>query len=784
MKIGVFICHCGTNIGGVLDIKGIMEHFKRYPDLKVFEDKYLCAELGLNLIADEIKENKIDRVVIAACSFKLHGELFRNSIEKTGINRYLISFANIREQNSWVHANEPKRATQKAIDQIDMAIERVKLLKPLKRKKSKITPSVLIIGGGIAGIKASLQIADAGYKVYLVEKEPTIGGKMALFDKTFPTLDCSICILGPIMVEVKDHPNIELLTYSEVEEVSGYIGSFEITVEKKPRFIFEDKCVGCFEICREVCPIDVEDTFFPRKAIDVSYPQVIPLIPNILEEYCIGCKACEIACGEREAINFSQTKETKKFKVGAIIVATGYKTFDPSILGEYNYTRFPDIITGLEMERLLNTDGPTKGVILKPSDSSIPKRISFILCVGSRNKKLGHEYCSQVCCNYSVKQAILAKKQIKNLDIVIYYTDIRTIGKFCEEFYNRAREEFQVRFIKSNISTIIKSDTTNELLIRGENILDDHLFENSTDLVVLAVGIEPAEGTDKLAQILNISTDTYGFLLESHLKVRPSDSSVKGIYIAGAIQFPKDIPNSISQAESTASKTISLLTKGEIELDPLVVQYNRDLCDLCRLCENICGFNAIEIKGDKLTIINANCVGCGACAAMCPKNALTVPGFTKEEIIKQLKVITDKKKESPLIVTFLCNWCSYLGADLAGTSKIQYPTNTRPIHVMCTAMIDPALVFEALFNGADGVLIAGCHPQDCHYKTGFIKAENRYESIISMLEELKINNNRVKIISISAGEGQKFANTIREFTETLKTLGPISKDLKYVKKYE
>ncbi|MCK4282298.1 MAG: hydrogenase iron-sulfur subunit, partial [Candidatus Lokiarchaeota archaeon] len=353
---------------------------------------------------------------------------------------------------------------------------------------------------------------------------------------------------------------------------------------------------------------------------------------------------------------------------------------------------------------------------------------------------------------------------------------------FCEEFYNRAREEFQVRFIKSNISTIIKSDTTNELLIRGENILDDHLFENPTDLVVLAVGIEPAEGTEELAQILNISTDTYGFLLESHLKVRPSDSSVKGIYIAGAIQFPKDIPNSISQAESTASKTISLLTKGEIELDPLVVRYNRDLCDLCRLCENVCGFNAIEIKGDKLTIINANCVGCGACAAMCPKNALTVPGFTKEEIIKQLKVITDKKKESPLIVTFLCNWCSYLGADLAGTSKIQYPTNTRPIHVMCTAMIDPALVFEALFNGADGVLIAGCHPQDCHYKTGFIKAENRYESIISMLEELKINNNRVKIISISAGEGQKFANTIREFTETLKTLGPISKDLKYVKK--
>ena len=296
-------------------------------------------------------------------------------------------------------------------------------------------------------------------------------------------------------------------------------------------------------------------------------------------------------------------------------------------------------------------------------------------------------------------------------------------------------------------------------------------------MVVLAVGVEPAEGTENLAKILNISKDTYGFLLESHLKVRPSESSVKGIYIAGVIQSPKDIPNSISQAESAAVKAIGLLSKGKIELDPLIVQFNRDLCDLCRLCENVCEFNAIEIEKDQVHIIEANCVGCGACAAMCHSNALIVPGFSKEEIIRQLKAVTDKKKDVPLIITFLCNWCSYLGADLAGTSKIQYPTNTRPIHVMCTAMIDPALIFEALFNGADGVLIAGCHPQDCHYTTGFMKAENRYDSITSLLKELKINNDRVKIISISAGEGQKFADTIRKFTETLKKLGPITKDL-------
>lgn len=777
LKIGLFVCDCGTNIAGVLNIEEIKNHFATYPDIYVFEEKYLCAEMGLNLIANEVKEKKIERAVIAACSFKLHGELFRNTIEKTGINRFLVSFANIREQNSWVHANEPKKATQKAIDQIDMALERVKLLEPLERKEAKVEPSVLVIGGGIAGIKASLQIADAGYKVYLVEREPTIGGKMALLDKTFPTLDCSICILGPIMVEVKDHPNIDLMAYSELKEVSGYIGNFNITIEKKPRFVDEEKCVGCFELCKNVCPIDVEGTFFPRKAIDVSYPQAIPLIPNILEEYCTGCKACEQACGDRKAIDFSQKPEIKKFKVGAIIVSTGFKTFDPSNLSEYNYKKYTDVITGMEMERLINTDGPTGGAILRPSDGLPPKNISFILCVGSRNKKIGREYCSQVCCNYSIKQAILAKKQLKDLNITIYYTDIRAVGKFCEEFFNRAQEEFRIRFIKSNVSSIVKSDTSNKLLVRGENVFTGKQFEDPTDLVVLAVGSEPPEGTEELANMLNISTDTYGFLLESHLKVRPSDSSVRGIYIAGAIQSPKDIPNSIAQAESAAAKSIGLLTKGKVDLDPLIVRYNKDKCDLCRLCENVCEFAAIKIDKDAVHIIDANCVGCGACTAMCHTNALEVPGFTKEEILKQIEVITNKKKDSPLIVAFLCNWCSYLGADLAGTSKIQYPTNIRSIHVMCTAMLDPSLVFEALFNGADGVLIAGCHPQDCHYISGFKKAENRYESITSMLKEVKIKDARVKIISISAGEGQQFADAIKDFSENLRKMGPITKDI-------
>ena len=776
MKIGLFLCDCGKNISSVIDNDRLKEYFEKYPDVYVLGNQYLCSESGLSEIKEEIKENKIDRVVIAACSFKLHGQLFRKTIEEADINRFLISFANIREQNSWVHPDEPEKATQKAIDQINMAIEQVKLLEPLKVQYSTVTPATLIIGGGIAGIKAAIVIADAGYKVYLVERDLTIGGHMALFDKTFPTLDCSICILGPLMGEVKDHPNIELLTYSEVKKVEGYVGNFDATIKKNPRFIVEEECVGCFNTCRDVCPIDINDSFYPRKAIDVPYPQAIPLLPNILEEYCIGCKACAQACGDREAIDFDQKPEIFNIKVGTIIVATGFKTFDPTLLSELNYQKYPDVITTMQMERLLNSDGPTKGKIVRPSNGELPKKISFILCVGSRNKKIHHDYCSQVCCNVAIKQAFLLKNEYPDIKINIYFTDIRAVGKNCEEFYNRAREVFGIRFIKSNVSAVLKSDTSDKLLVRGEDVIENRLFENKTDLVVLAVGTEPAEGTDKLSQILNISQDSYGFLLEKHLKIKPSETSVNGIYLAGMIQGPKDIPTSIAQAESAAAKAISLIAAGRVELDPHIVYVDSEKCDLCRLCENICIYNAINIEGKELNIVQANCTGCGACAAMCPQDALYIPGFRKTQISAQINAILKEKKEFPLIIAFLCNWCSYVGADLAGTSKLMYPTNIRNIHVMCTAMLDPSLVFEAFFNGADGVLIAGCYPQDCHYSLGFLKAKTRYESTKEMLAEAGIKENRMKIVSISAGEGEKFAQTVSEFKEELEKLGPIKPD--------
>ncbi len=773
MRIGLFVCACGKNISGVIDINQVKDYFSQFDNLKVLDDQYLCSELGLTKIQEQVAENDIDRVVIAACSFKLHGTLFRKTIEKAGINRFLISFANIREQNSWVHSNEPQKATEKAIDQISMAIEQVKLFEPLEVQYTKIHPSTLVIGGGIAGIKAALLVAEAGYKVYLVERDLTIGGHMALFDKTFPTLDCSICILGPLMSEVNDNPNIELLTYTELEKVEGYVGNFKISVIKKPRYIVEENCVGCVDICREVCPIDITDTYYPRKAIDLAYPQAIPLYPNVSETDCVGCKACAQAC-DRDAIDFEQTPERIEFEVGTIIVSTGYDTFDPSLLGELNYDRYRNVITTMQMERLLNNDGPTKGNVIVPSNGSIPNSISFILCVGSRNKKIGREYCSQVCCNVAIKQAVLLKKMFPKMLIRIYYNDVRAVGKNCEEFYNRAREEFKIEFIKSNVSAVLKDDLSEELIVRGEDVLFDEIFEHKTDVVVLAVGIEPAKESDKLACILNISQDPNGFFLEKHLKIKPSETSINGIFLAGAIQAPKDIPNSIAQAESAAAKAIRLMIKNKVELDPYIVYFDKERCDLCRLCENICNYNALEIRDNELKLTQVNCSGCGACAAMCPHDALYIPGFTRNQISNQIKaILLEKKREYPLIVAFLCNWCSYLGADLAGTSKLIYPSNIRPIHVMCTAMLNPSLVFEAFFQGADGVLIAGCHEQDCHYATGFIKAKIRYESIREILHEAGINENRVKIVSISAGEGEKFAQVVTQFKNSLEKLGQI-----------
>ncbi|MHA1679657.1 MAG: hydrogenase iron-sulfur subunit [Promethearchaeota archaeon] len=776
-KVGIFICHCGFNIAGVIDIPRVLSHFsnkERYPSVEIFEHKYFCSDSGLNDLKQFITDRGIKRVVIAACSQKLHGELFRNVAEEMGINRFLVSFANVREQNSWVHTHHPKQATDKAIDQINMALKKVRLAIELQLIESPVNQSSLVIGGGVAGIKASLALANAGFKTYLVERQPTIGGHMALFDKTFPTLDCSICVLGPEMVHVKEHKNIELFTFSEIEEIGGYSGKFKIKIRKKARFVDESKCVGCFNDCCDPCPVEVHDRFYPRKAIYVPYPQAVPLIPVIDPKYCIHCRACELGC-KRDAIDFTQTDEIVEIEVGTILVATGFEVFDPTVKGEYGYSIYPNVITGMEMERLLNPYGPTSGKVVNPATGETPKNIAFILCVGARDEKVGNEWCGRACCNFSIKQAVQIKERLPDANIKVFYTDLRATGKGCEEFLNRSRTDFEIEYIRGRVSRVSMDDENPAgVVLEGEDTLRQEIFEMGADLVVLAAAMNAPRDIKSLAKLLNISTGPDGFFLEDHLKMRPSQTSVKGIFLAGSSQGPKDIPESIAHAESAASKAIAMMSKGYIELDPRKIMYDEDKCVKCQLCTQICNFGALEFEDGRVKVITPNCTGCGACQAMCPTKALYIPGFTSDEITVQIDSATEEKKIAPLIIGFLCNWCSYAGADLAGTSKLQYPPNARIIHVMCTAMIDPIYVFHAFAKGADGVLIAGCYEQDCHYNTGFSKAKIRSTAIIEILEKMGIDKNRFMIESISAGEGDKFKETMISFSNRLKKLPPRS----------
>ncbi|MHA1594488.1 MAG: CoB-CoM heterodisulfide reductase HdrA2 [Candidatus Baldrarchaeia archaeon] len=780
-KIGVFICHCGSNIAGVIDIKRVLNEIARAPNVFVMDHTYLCSKEGLNELKRKIAEEKLSKVVIAACSPRLHERLFRRAAEEAGLNPFLVEFVNIREQCSWPHMYSPTAATNKAIALIKMGIEKARLLTPIQRRYARAKKRVLVIGGGVAGITAALSLASLGIEVYLVEKQPTLGGHMAMLDKLFPTLDCSICILAPLMSEVSEHPMIKVLTLSEVTSIKGRPGDFEVEILKRPRYVNEEKCVGCIEICSKTCPVEVPNEFDmglrPRKAIYLPFPQAVPLLAVIDPDHCIGCRNCEDAC-ERDAIDFNQTPERIRIHVGAIIVATGYETFDARLKSEYGYGRYPDVITSLELERLLSPSGPTRGRVVRLSNGKEPRRIVFIQCVGSRDESVGNPYCSRICCTASIKEAICIKERIPDAEVFILFQDIRTYGKGYEEFLLKAMRDFGIKIIRGRASSVTANENGDDLIVRAENTLTGEIMEINADLVVLSVGLVPPSDTEDLARMLGISQSSDGFLLERHPKLAPSETMIQGIYIAGTIQGPKDIQDTVAHSKSAALDAANFVLHEKIELDPYVPTYNPDLCKRCRLCEEACDWGALTFDKEKGVIINSSaCLGCGACVAACPTGALDMPYFTNQQIIAQIHATLENKCEFPLIVAFLCNWCGYAAADFAGTTKIQYPTNIRPIRVMCTARVSPLMILEAFKAGADGVLVVGCHPQDCHYRTGFSKAERRISALKKYLENVGINPRRLKIASTSASEGERFANIVREFVEELKKLGPIGSEL-------
>ncbi len=777
-RIGVFVCHCGSNIAGVVNVSEVVEHAKKLPSVVFAADnRYLCADPGQNLIKEKIKELGLTRVVVACCSPRLHEPTFRRCVAEAGLNPFLLEVANIREHCSWCHSHSPREATEKAKELVSIAVAKARLLQGLRKIEVPVTKKALVIGGGIAGINAALDLAEMGYKVYLVERDESIGGHMAQLDKTFPTLDCSICIEGPKMVDVARHPNIELITFAEVVGVEGYIGNFKVKVLKKPRYVREDRCTGCGE-CANVCPIEVpnewEMNLGTRKAISVPFAQAVPLVYRVLRDYCIECYKCVEACGEREAIDFDQQPEEITLEVGAIIVATGFDIYRPFDDELYGYGKYSNVITALEFERLINAAGPTMGHVVRASDGKVPKTVVFIQCVGSRDLKR-YEYCSGICCMYTIKNAILLKEHYPDVKIYVFYIDMRTPFKGFEEFYRRARE-MGIVFIRGKPSEVVEDPRTKNLIVRAEDTISGELVEIEADLVVLSTAAIPNKGAEELASILHIPRGSDGFFLESHPKLKPLDTPMDGIFLAGACQGPKDIPYSVSQGSGAAARAATILSKDKWEIEPIIAVVDPSKCRnvkaKCGICASKCPYGAIIVEEGKPAKVEvAKCHGCGTCAAECPADAIQQMHFTDAQIIAQIRAALEKDPEQK-ILAFSCNWCCYAGADLAGTSRFEYPTNIRIIRVMCSGRVDRDFVLEAFRLGAGMVMVGACHlPSDCHYISGNWRMKERMESLQRVLEKIGISPNRLRIAYISAAEGSVFASTVKEMVDQLNKMG-------------
>lgn len=664
MKIGVFVCHCGENIGKTVDCPRTALESAKIPGVVVsIDNKYTCSDPGQNMIKSAIKEHNLDGVVIASCSPHMHEKTFRKAVASVGMNPYMCEIANIREQCSWVHDNI-NEATDKAIDLIRIAVEKVKRNFALFPIKVPVTKRAMVIGGGISGIQAALDVAGAGYEVVLVEKEPSIGGHMSQLSETFPTLDCSQCILTPRMVETYQHPKIKLLTYSEVEKVEGFIGNFKVTVKRKPRYVDESKCTGC-GLCTQKCPIkkapnEFEQGMTKRSAIYVPFPQAVPNIPVIDSSVCTyfktgKCQMCVKVCG-KEAIDFNQQERFEVEEVGAIIVATGYSLYtidkkpeDSSIkgYGEYGYGKYTDVIDGLQFERIASASGPSSGEILRPSDKTTPKKVVFIQCVGSRDESKGFSYCSKICCMYTAKHAMLYKHKVHDGEAYVFYMDVRSGGKMYEEFVRRAIEEDDVKYIRGRVSRIYEEN--GKYIVKGEDTLAGIPIEIDADMVVLATAIVAQPDSKKLAQTIGIPYDKYGFLNEVHPKLRPVESSTAGVYLAGACQSPRDIPESVAMASAAASKALVLFGSDMLEREPIVAKVNEFNCAGCFYCQKVCAYNAIEKKEIKdrkgnfvkyAAYVNPGlCQGCGTCNATCPSKSVELIGYTDEQIFAEINAL-------------------------------------------------------------------------------------------------------------------------------------------------
>jgi heterodisulfide reductase subunit A len=663
-RIGVFVCHCGENISRTVDVERVAQAAQKLSGVAYACDyKYMCSDPGQNLLKKAVADHNLDGIVVAACSPRMHEKTFRKAASAAGLNPFLVEMANIREHCSWVHEDK-EEATAKATEIVTMLVERVKMNRKLQPITVPVTKRALVIGGGIAGIQAALDIADAGHHVVLVEREPSIGGHMAQLSETFPTLDCSQCIMTPKMVDVANHPNITLHTYSEVESVDGYIGNFSITIRKKARSVDMDKCTGC-GVCMAKCPQKKIPNSFDknlgfRPAIYVPFPQAVPNTPVIDRENCTyfktgKCGVCQKVCGPG-AVDYTQEDQLVTEPVGAIVVATGFELYSITEkpkgspikgYGEFGHGKIPDVIDGMTFERLASASGPTGGKILRPSDGKEPQQVVFVQCVGSRAREKGISYCSKICCMYTAKHTMLYHHKVHDGQAYVFFMDARTPGKGYDEFWRRSIEDENAVYIRGAVSRLYQKG--DKIVVMGSDISLGIQVEIEADMVVLATAVQPRTGAELLAQKLGISYDKYNFYSEAHAKLRPVECATAGVYLAGACQGPKDIPDTVSQASAAAAKVMTLFAKDELEREPIVAKVFENNCVACFACKKVCPYGAVEEKeirdrnGNLVKVVAwvnpGVCGGCGTCQATCPSKSVELDGYSDEQIMAQIEAL-------------------------------------------------------------------------------------------------------------------------------------------------